>query len=171
MKNLLKANEARIGKVTPRTNHFVTLLREGDKGWLDPEGRTYARYILLNRSFMQKVWKCENATFISTAIQEEINYITKCCQEHLDKTYIWSRPISHIVIRNPDAKMRQDASTSWGCISSIFVNLISSILFFVPLFIFAIFFVVLGFKISIRLFIIIDIVTYFNDRCAMLSKR
>ena len=47
-------------------------------------------------------------------IQEEVAYIDKQIDKHFDGTFKWERPISHIVDREPDAKIRQDACTSWG---------------------------------------------------------
>ena len=47
-------------------------------------------------------------------IGEEVAYIKLQCGEHLSKKFVWKRLISHIVERQPDAWMRQDASTRWG---------------------------------------------------------
>ena len=110
LKNLLRTNAKRL----QRKHHFKELLQEKDEKWLDPKRKSYAKYILLNRSFMNAVWHCGETTYMSQGIREEVAYIKLQCKEHLRKTFVWKRPISHIVQRHPDAWMRQDASTKWG---------------------------------------------------------
>ena len=98
-----------------RTRDFNELLDERDESWLDlPNGKNFAKIKLFNRSILRWVWHCGATTFISKAIRHEILYITQCCNEHLDGTKPWLKPISHIVQRTPDAFARGDASTSWG---------------------------------------------------------
>jgi hypothetical protein len=111
LKNLLRSNAKRL----QRTVHYKELFAEKDEKWLDPKGKSYARYILLNRSFMNEMWRCDNITYFSIGVREEVEYIKTACMEHLSGDFPWKKAISHIVLREPDARMRQDASTKWGC--------------------------------------------------------
>ena len=110
LKNLLRANAKRL----QRKHHYRDLLQEKDEKWLDSKGKSYARNILLNRSFLNELWNCCETTYMSIGIQEEVAYIKLQCEEHLSKKFVWKRPISHIVERQQDAWMLQDASTRWG---------------------------------------------------------
>ena len=110
LKTLLRTNAKRL----QRKVHYRDLFAEKDEKWLDPKGKSYARYILLNRSYMNEIWNCDSTTFFSIGVREEVDYIETACTEHLSGEFPWRKPISHIVDRAPDAKMRQDASTKWG---------------------------------------------------------
>ena len=111
IKKLLHSNMKRLA----RTRDFNELLRERDESWLDPpNGKTFTKIKLFNRSILCWVWHCGATTFISKAIRNEIVYIVHCCDEHLSGTKPWLKPISHIVQRIHDAFARGDASTSWG---------------------------------------------------------
>ena len=71
LKNLLRANAKRL----QQKHHYKALLDEKDEKWLDPKGKSYARYILLNISFLNEVWHCGETTYISTGIHEVFAYI------------------------------------------------------------------------------------------------
>ena len=111
LKALLRSNAKRL----QRTTHYRELFAEKDEKWLDPKGKSYARYILLNRSYMNGMWRCDNITYFSIGVPEEVEYRKTACEEHMSGEFPWKRAISHIVLRDPDARMQQDASTKWGC--------------------------------------------------------
>ena len=51
---------------------------------------------------------------MSTGIREEVAYTKLQREEHLSKKFVWKRPLNHIVERQTDTWMCQDASTRWG---------------------------------------------------------
>ena len=101
LKNLIRRNAKRL----QRSKDFQEILGEDDERWLDPAGKQFAWFISHNRLFMSKVWHCTAKTYKSHAIREEIAYIDKQINKHFDGSFKWERPISHIVDREPDAKI------------------------------------------------------------------
>ena len=110
MKDLIKRNYHRLA----RTSHFAELFAKKDEQWLDPKAKSFARRLCPNPSILKAVWQCKFDHWLTIAIHEELEYIRIQCREHLNGTRRWIRPLSHFVDREPDASIRQDASTSWG---------------------------------------------------------
>ena len=59
LKNLLRKNAKRLQRQT----HFSELIQEQNEKWLDPRGKSFAKHIFPNRSFMNAVWHCGTTTF------------------------------------------------------------------------------------------------------------
>jgi hypothetical protein len=110
LKEQLKKN----GKRLARTRHFEELLQEPDEAWLDPSSRSFARIRCLNSAFARAVWRDKARTAITRAMYEEIDFLRTQATEHLSGHHRWRRPISHLIPREWDAQLRQDASTTWG---------------------------------------------------------
>ena len=110
MKKLLRRNAFQLAQLP----HFRSIPGEKDEQWLDQGGKIFAQFSIIDRLFLNKVWNCKATAFITIAIREEIAYIIVQCNEYLNGTKPWQRPISHIVKRRPNASGWQDASTKLG---------------------------------------------------------
>ena len=97
-----------------RSRHFHKLLAEKDESWLNPKDKHFAKVILPNCSINKAVWCAIDKAYITKDIRDEIQYIKIQDQEHISGKKEWEKPISHIIKRKLDKRIRQDACTSWG---------------------------------------------------------
>ena len=110
MKTLIRSNYHRL----VRTSHFNKLFEERDKQWLDQKTKSFTHRLCPNPSILKSIWQCKQPHWMTSDIQEELICIQTQCVQHLKRVQRWICPVSQFIDRVPDARIRHDASTSWG---------------------------------------------------------
>jgi hypothetical protein len=107
----LKNNARRLA----RSSHFQALLAEKNEAWLTATaGQKDAKVIGLQSELARILWRCKEKTWIPGDVHRECEWLRGIIAKHRKDGTTWTRPLSHIVKRNPDWVAYQDASSNWG---------------------------------------------------------
>jgi hypothetical protein len=111
LRQALKNNAGRLA----HSKHFQAILAETHHVWLDADGGSKdAKLLGLRSAHARLLWRCEAITFTPLVVHEQADWLLAIIDEHLQNGTTWTRPISHIVRRQEDWKVIQDASSSFG---------------------------------------------------------
>jgi hypothetical protein len=111
LRQALRKNAGRLA----HSKHFQAILAETHHVWLEADGGSKdAKLLGLRSKQARPLWRCEALTFIPNVIHTQAKWLFAIIDEHLRNGISWTQPISHIVQRNADWKVIEDASSSFG---------------------------------------------------------
>ena len=111
LRQALRNNASRLA----HSKHFEAILAETHKVWLEADGGAKDAKLLGLRSAQARLlWRCEAITFTPLVVHEQAEWLLAIINDHLQDNTTWTRPFNHIVRRQADWKVIQDASSSFG---------------------------------------------------------
>jgi hypothetical protein len=97
------------------SKRFQAILVETHHVWLEADGGSKdAKLLGLQSKQARLLWRSEALAFITIVVHTQAKWLLVIIDEHLCDGISWTRPLSHIVRRNADWKIIQDASSSFG---------------------------------------------------------